>query len=98
MLTVIARYKTRPGASDEVAAVLLNHVVATRREPGCIDFTVLRSLEEPERFILYERYTDEEAFRAHRASPHFREYVEGTIVPLLEEREFARHEELRPPQ
>lgn len=94
MLTVVARYKTRPGAGDEVAAVLSRHVAATRREPGCLGFTVLRALEDRERFVLYERYEDEEAFRAHRSSPHFAELVENTIVPLLSEREFARYEEL----
>ena len=96
MLTLIARYRTREGTSDEVAAVLSRHVAATRREPGCVGFTVLRSLEDPDRFLLYERYLDEEAFQAHRASPHFRDLVEGRIVPLLSEREFARHEELEP--
>jgi quinol monooxygenase YgiN len=47
-----------------------------------------------EEFVLYERYLDEESFEAHRQTAHFREYVEGDIVPLLAERIWDRYEEV----
>ena len=96
MVTVIAQYKARAGAGDEIAEVLALHVAATRAEPGCVEFTAYRSLDDADRFTLHERYEDEAAFEAHRASPHFAEYVEGRIVPLLEERTWARVAEVRP--
>ena len=96
MLTVIAQYKARPGTGDEVAEVLALHVAATRAEPGCLEFVALRADDDPDRFALYERYVDEEAFQTHRATPHFRTYVEGRIVPLLEERTFQRYLEVTP--
>jgi quinol monooxygenase YgiN len=96
MVTVIAQYKASPGAGDEVAAVLALHVAATRAEPGCLEFTAYRSREATDRFTLHERYVDEEAFQAHRATPHFAEYIEGRVVPLLEERSWQRVEEVRP--
>jgi autoinducer 2-degrading protein len=43
-----------------------------RDEPGCLRFDVLRSTEDPLRFVLHEVYVDEDAFRlAHRAAPHY---------------------------
>ena len=37
--------------------------------------------------VLYEHYVDGAALLAHRETPHFKEIVEGTIMPLLEKRE-----------
>jgi quinol monooxygenase YgiN len=94
MINVIARYRVRPGSADQVAAVLARHVAATRREPGCVQFIAYRSATAPDEFVLYEQYLDEESFEAHRQTPHFREYVQGSIVPLLAERIWDRYEEV----
>jgi (4S)-4-hydroxy-5-phosphonooxypentane-2,3-dione isomerase len=37
--------------------------------------------------MLYEHYVDQAALDAHRATPHFKEIIEGTIIPMLEKRE-----------
>jgi quinol monooxygenase YgiN len=91
MLVVIARYRALPGRGDEVAELLAPHIAATRAEPGCEGFLVNRSVEDGDRFVLYEQYADEAAFQAHRESPHFERYVLGGVVPLLAEREWERY-------
>jgi autoinducer 2-degrading protein len=96
MLTVIARYQVQTGMGDVVAATLAKHVTATRTEPGCIQFVAYRSRNDRDQFVLYEQYIDEEAIEAHRQTPHFRSYVEGTIVPLLSERKADRYDEVKP--
>jgi len=90
MLVVIAQYRTRAGKGDEVASVLALHRPATVAEPGCRAFVVNRSQDDGDRFVLYEQYDDEAAFEAHRASPHFKRYIEGQVVPLLAERSWER--------
>jgi quinol monooxygenase YgiN len=57
------------------------------QEPGCKMYQVNRSPEQRDHFLLYEQYEDTAAFEAHRATPHFRELIEGTVIPLLERRE-----------
>lgn len=96
MLAVVAHYTARAGSGDAVAEALVPHVAATRAEPGCIAFDALRSVEHPDVFVLHELYVDEAAFLAHRETPHFRTYVEETIVPLLEERQWERFEVIEP--
>ena len=96
MLTVIARYQAQTGMGDLVAATLAKHVAATRAEPGCVQFVAYRARDNRDRFLLYEQYVDEEAFDAHRKSPHFRTYVEGTIAPLLSERWRDSYDEVAP--
>jgi len=91
MLVVIAQYRTRAGKGDAVASVLALHRPATVAEPGCRAFVVNRSQDDGDRFVLYEQYDDEAAFEAHRASPHFKRYIEGQVVPLLAERSWERY-------
>jgi quinol monooxygenase YgiN len=96
MLTVIARYQAQTGMGDLIALTLAKHVAATRTEPGCVQFVAYRARENRDQFVLYEQYVDDEAFEAHRKTPHFATYVEGTIAPLLSERRAERYDEIGP--
>ena len=88
MITVIARYRTRPEVAEEVRALLARHARASHAEPGCIAFLAHQDSEDPARFALYETYDDDAAFAAHRESDHFRVNIEQTLVPMLVEREW----------
>ena len=90
MLIVVARYVVAEGQENTVLSLLRLNAEASRREPGCVEFSVLQDVSDPRRILLYERYTDEEAFQAHRRSTHFRDLVEGQVVPLLDERVWTR--------
>ncbi len=96
MVTIVARYRARPGAGDAVAEILSKHVAATRGEEGCVQFDACRSREHTDEFVLYERYVDEAAFDSHRKTPHFVAYIEGRVIPLLAERTWQRYDEIRP--
>ena len=96
MLAIVAHYRAQPGKGDDVAAVLRKHIVATRAEPGCAMFVVNRSVDEPDCFALYEQYTDRAALESHRESPHFRDYIAGQVIPLLEERTWQLYTTIDP--
>jgi len=85
-VALIVHYQARPGMGDEVAALLARHTAATRAEPGNLDFVALRGTEDPDSFVLYERYESADAFKAHQASPHFEGIAVAQIRPLLAER------------
>ena len=55
------------------AAILKNAAASVRDEPGCHRFDV-SSTPDGRRFFLYELYTDEAAFAAHRETAHFAEF------------------------
>ena len=87
-VAIVVHYQAMAGKGDEVAELLARHTAATRAEPGCRDFVALRGTEDPDSFVLYERYESEEAFKAHQASPHFEGIAVAQIRPLLAERRF----------
>jgi quinol monooxygenase YgiN len=90
MLTVVARYVVGEGHESTVARLLRENAEASRAEPGCLEFSVYQELDDPRKILLYERYTSEDAFQAHRRSPHFRDIIERQVVPLLDERAWTR--------
>ena len=85
-VAIVVHYQAQPGRGDEVAALLARHAAATRAEPGNLDFVALRGTEDPDSFVLYERYADSDAFEAHTASPHYEGIAVAQIRPLLSNR------------
>jgi quinol monooxygenase YgiN len=90
MLTVVARYVVSEGQEPTVARLLGQNAEASRAEPGCLEFSVYRDIDDPRAILLYERYADEDAFQAHRRTPHFHDIIERQVVPLLDERAWTR--------
>ncbi len=90
-VTVVAIYRTREDSVDQVRESLAQHSVASEAEPGCRRFLAHQDLEDPTRFALYERYDSQAAFEEHRRSRHFRENIEGSLVPMLTERAWRRY-------
>ena len=88
MIVLVAKYTVKAGQGDQVEAALKRMAPLVKAgEPGCTLYHANRSTEKPDLFLLYEHYRDEAALAAHRETPHFKEIIEGTIVPLLDKRE-----------
>ncbi len=86
MISVIVTYRAKPGADDELGAALASYARIVRTEPGCLAFFVSRSTEDPRVFHLHEEYASTAALEAHKAYPHYLEFVTDAFLPRLEER------------
>jgi quinol monooxygenase YgiN len=60
---------------------------ASVKEPGVVQFEVVRSSEDPNIFALWEVYRDKDAVDAHLASEHFKRLVLNGIRPLAKQRD-----------
>lgn len=76
----------KPGSEERCREYLRLLQEHSRREPGCLMFLSHQSTENQRKFFLYEQYKDEAALQAHRASPHFRQYVSGGLDAIVEQR------------
>ena len=83
---VIAQYRVRSGEEEKVERALRQMVAPTRAEPGNLDYQILRDPADPALFVLFERYADEAAFEAHKASEHFATWLAGQVLPSLADR------------
>lgn len=88
MIVLVAKYHVKEGNVDAVIEALREMApLVAKHEPDCSLYFANRSQDDPNLILLYERYTDMDAIAAHRETPHFKEIIEGRIVPLLENRE-----------
>ena len=83
---VIAQYRAQAGEADRVEEALRRMVAPTRAESGNLDYQVFRDPGDRSLFVLFERYADESAFDAHRATEHFGAYLAGQVLPALADR------------
>jgi autoinducer 2-degrading protein len=96
MYVVCVTIKVKPGTEDLfIEATRANHV-ATRAEPGNVRFDVLRHLEAPSQFFLYEAYRSAEAFGAHQRTPHYLRWREQVAELMAEPRVGVKHVSLFP--
>jgi (4S)-4-hydroxy-5-phosphonooxypentane-2,3-dione isomerase len=82
-------------ADDFIDATRANHE-ASIREPGNVRFDVIRSVEDPSRFVIYEWYVDEAAAKAHKATSHYDAWREATADWFAEPRYGVRYHGLFP--
>jgi quinol monooxygenase YgiN len=83
MFSLVVQMEVRPDRRAEfLAGMSANAAASVRDEPGCLRFDVCSVAGDPDRFVLYELYTDAAAFAAHKASPHFARWREiaGRVV------------------
>ena len=85
-ITVVARWQANAGAVDSVLALVAELRPPTLAEPGCLGYDVFRSTDQPGELLLVERYRDQAAIEAHRASAHYQGVVVQRILPLLSNR------------
>lgn len=51
---------------------------AIKKEPGVISYTVYEDKSDPTKITIFETYAVNDAYLAHRESPHFKKYKEAT--------------------
>ncbi|MBN1257306.1 MAG: antibiotic biosynthesis monooxygenase [Planctomycetes bacterium] len=71
MYIVCVHIQVKEGERGGFIAATLENARNTRTEPGNLRFDVLQKNEDPDSFMLYEVYRDEEAMAAHKATEHY---------------------------
>lgn len=75
MFAVCVEFQVKPEQLDAFLPLMRENAAASvRDEPGCHQFDVVQSSDDPALILLYELYSDAAAFDAHRETPHFRRF------------------------
>lgn len=67
-LVVVATLKAKSGKAVELRKVFLELERHSRTEKGCIKYDLHQSIEDPDTFLFYEIWTDEESLALHANS------------------------------
>ena len=76
---VIAEINAKPGSEGALRDLLVPFAKSSRKEPGCLIYTLMEVIAEPGRFLTFERWTNKAALEAHMVTPQIK-----AIVPKLE--------------
>ncbi|MBP0494250.1 putative quinol monooxygenase [Pararoseomonas indoligenes] len=72
---IMAILAARPGKAAELRTLLDGMIARSRAEPGNLRYDLWQDQADADRFVLDELYADREAVAAHRATPHFQNYL-----------------------
>jgi autoinducer 2-degrading protein len=86
----------KPGHAEDFVEATLNNARHTRGEPANARFDVLRSKDDPDRFLLYEVYESEAGFRAHHQTEHYLRWRETVGPWMARPREGVKYTSLFP--
>ena len=75
-VVVVVLFQALPGKGDEAEAAFAEAVPPSHAEDGCELFAVHRAADDPDRFLLVERWASREALDAHLATPHLKTFRE----------------------
>jgi quinol monooxygenase YgiN len=75
VIIVIGSVQARPEHRDEVVHLALEHVQRSRAEPGCLLHSVHFDVEDPNRLVFLEHWTDRDALDAHFRVPESGAFV-----------------------
>lgn len=96
MIVTVVHVKVRPERVEEfIRATIENHRESVK-EPGNLRFDVLRNDAEPNRFLLYEAYENEEKAAAHKLTAHYLKWRETVESWMASPREGIRHTAIVP--
>jgi quinol monooxygenase YgiN len=71
----VAVFSAKAGHQSELEKLLRGMVAPSRAEPGNLRYDLWQDIDIPHRFVLDELYQNSKAVAAHRATPHFQDYL-----------------------
>jgi autoinducer 2-degrading protein len=90
MNMIIVRLEVKPDRVSDFLKLVTFNGTESRKEPGNLRFDVVRSVDNPALFRLYEVYRDEASILAHQATAHYAKWraeIEALLVtPRLSEK------------
>lgn len=70
----------KPGQAAAMREALTTLEIATRVEPGVIEFAFFQSLTDEDAFVLVEQFVDQAAFDLHMQAPYTRAFFAWELV------------------
>ena len=89
MYIVSVNVFVKAGHEDDFIAASEGNHRGTINESGALRFDVLRVIDDPSRFMLYEVYRDEAAFAAHQQTEHYLTW-KATVADWMEQPRHAQ--------
>ncbi|WHY73551.1 putative quinol monooxygenase [Fictibacillus enclensis] len=85
-IAVLATLKAKSGKEQQTQDVLLEVMKYSRNEEGCLHYNLHQAQADPQTFMLYELWSDQESIDRHMDTAHYKAY-RTNIEPLIHDRQ-----------
>lgn len=82
MIIVLAKVSPKPEKKAELLELVKGVMAETRKEAGCISYTLMDNPHDPEGCMFVEEWESKEALLQHAASPHVAEWRKASAELL----------------
>ncbi|MDQ7993846.1 MAG: antibiotic biosynthesis monooxygenase [Propionicimonas sp.] len=96
MLIVHVFVHVKADRVEEFAAASAENARNSIREPGISRFDVIRSIDDPTRFVLVEVYRTPEAAAAHKETAHYATWRDTVADMMAEPRSSQKYTQVFP--
>ena len=90
-LKVIAKITALEGKENDLQEVLIKLIEPTRKEAGCISYTLLNNLVDKTEYTFYEEWETGKDLEAHMQSAHFQKAVSSLDGLIASEPEIKQY-------
>ncbi|MGI6253780.1 MAG: putative quinol monooxygenase [Aminivibrio sp.] len=77
MIIVTAKFTAKPGMREKIVELSQKAIELTRKEEGCISYTLLKSSDDDKTLMYYEEWESLDALRVHLKADHILEAREA---------------------
>ena len=77
-----AEFASKPGSEARVAELVGGYAQQVRAESGCLAFDPFVRTDDERRWVVFEAYVDEAAFRSHMATEHNRAFNDEIVAQI----------------
>ena len=77
MIIVTGSVQTTPATLEDALRMCLEHVKRSRLEPGCLMHSVNHDVEDPNRLVFLEHWSDLDALKVHFNLPECRAFAKS---------------------
>jgi len=94
MIVIAAMINTVEGKGDEFEQEFRKLAPKVLNDPGVMAYALHRSVNDPTKFFVYEKYESQEALQQHGATPHFQEFSRAIASMLSGRPEIGLYNEV----
>jgi len=75
MIVLVVNFTVKDGKIEEFLTTMTPLIAGSQAEAGCIEYNLCAKDEEPNAFVLLEKFQDQAALDFHNESAHFKQYA-----------------------
>lgn len=79
---LLVEFQVKPESLEEFLKLVDGNARdSVSKEPGCFQFDVMQTMDDPNHVVLYEVYATEDAFKAHMGMAHTQAFL-AAVKPM----------------